>query len=99
MAKRYGKICVTAVGMFSKDAAWFIPHGTTTVLITVGGISEKTIEIDGGLVSREHLYLTASYDPATGIEKKVLFYAFAVGPPKFIGMTGPCGPSAFLISP
>ncbi|MBN2214199.1 MAG: 2-oxo acid dehydrogenase subunit E2 [Bacteroidales bacterium] len=62
MAKRYGKICVTAVGMFSKDAAWFIPHGTTTVLITVGGISEKTVEIDGKFVSREHLCLTGSFD-------------------------------------
>ncbi len=27
MAKRYGKICVTAVGMYKKDSAWFIPHG------------------------------------------------------------------------
>ncbi len=62
MAMRYGKVCVTAVGMFSRDAAWFIPHGTTTVLITVGGINEKTVEIDGNLVSREHLCLTGSFD-------------------------------------
>jgi pyruvate/2-oxoglutarate dehydrogenase complex dihydrolipoamide acyltransferase (E2) component len=62
MAKRYGKVCVTAVGMFSRDAAWFIPHGTTTVLITVGGISGKTVEVDGSFVSREHLCLTGSFD-------------------------------------
>jgi hypothetical protein len=30
--------------MFNKDAVWFIPHGSATVLITVGGISEKIIQ-------------------------------------------------------
>jgi pyruvate/2-oxoglutarate dehydrogenase complex dihydrolipoamide acyltransferase (E2) component len=62
MAKRYGKVCVTAVGMFSKDAAWFIPHGSTTVLVTVGGISEKIAETEGNFVSKEHLCLTVSFD-------------------------------------
>jgi pyruvate/2-oxoglutarate dehydrogenase complex dihydrolipoamide acyltransferase (E2) component len=62
MAKRYGKICVTAVGMFNKESVWFIPHGTATVLITVGGISEKVIQLDNKIVAREHLCLTASFD-------------------------------------
>ena len=62
MAKTYGKIAVTAVGMFSKEAVWFIPHGSATVLITVGSISQKVIEIDGHFVSREHLCLTVSFD-------------------------------------
>jgi len=62
MAKRYGKVSVTAVGMFSKDAAWFIPHGTTTVLVTVGGISEKVVETGGNYVTKEHLCLTVSFD-------------------------------------
>jgi pyruvate/2-oxoglutarate dehydrogenase complex dihydrolipoamide acyltransferase (E2) component len=62
MAKRYGKVAVTAVGMFSKEAVWFIPHGSATVLITVGSISQKVIEIDGQFVSREHLCVTASFD-------------------------------------
>jgi pyruvate/2-oxoglutarate dehydrogenase complex dihydrolipoamide acyltransferase (E2) component len=62
MAKKYGKIAVTSVGMFSKEPIWFIPHGTATVLITVGSISQKVVEIDGQLESREHLYLTASFD-------------------------------------
>lgn len=48
--------------MFNKDAAWFIPHGTKTVLITVGGFSEKVVEIEGNPVSREHLCLTVSFD-------------------------------------
>jgi pyruvate/2-oxoglutarate dehydrogenase complex dihydrolipoamide acyltransferase (E2) component len=62
MAKRYGKICVTAVGMFNKESVWFIPHGTATVLITVGGISVKVIQVDNEIVAREHLCLTASFD-------------------------------------
>jgi pyruvate/2-oxoglutarate dehydrogenase complex dihydrolipoamide acyltransferase (E2) component len=62
MAKTYGKVAVTAVGMFSKEAVWFIPHGSATVLITVGSISHKVIEIEGQFVSREHLCLTVSFD-------------------------------------
>jgi pyruvate/2-oxoglutarate dehydrogenase complex dihydrolipoamide acyltransferase (E2) component len=62
MAKRYGKICVTAVGMFSKEPFWFIPHGTATVLLTIGSISEKPVKIEGGYETREHLCLTASFD-------------------------------------
>ncbi len=62
MAKTYGKVAVTAVGMFSKEAVWFIPHGSATVLITVGSISQKVIEIEGQFVSREHLCLTVSFD-------------------------------------
>jgi pyruvate/2-oxoglutarate dehydrogenase complex dihydrolipoamide acyltransferase (E2) component len=62
MAKRYGKVCVTAVGMFNKESVWFIPHGTATVLITVGGISEKVVKIDNEFVAREHLCVTASFD-------------------------------------
>ncbi len=62
MAKLYGKVAVTAVGMFSKEAVWFIPHGSATVLVTVGSINKKVIEIDGNFVSREHLCLTVSFD-------------------------------------
>jgi pyruvate/2-oxoglutarate dehydrogenase complex dihydrolipoamide acyltransferase (E2) component len=62
MAKKYGKVAVTAVGMFSKAPLWFIPHGTATVLITIGSINNKVIEIDHQLVSREHLCLTVSFD-------------------------------------
>ncbi|HBB93562.1 MAG TPA: dehydrogenase [Bacteroidales bacterium] len=62
MAKRYGKVAVTAVGMYSKEPVWFIPHGTATVLLTVGSISRKVIELDNQFVSREHLCLTVSFD-------------------------------------
>ena len=62
MAKKYGKIAVTAVGMYSKEPFWFIPNGTATVLITVGSIEKKVIELDNQFVSREHLCLTVSFD-------------------------------------
>lgn len=62
MAMSYGKIAVTSVGMFSKEAVWFIPHGSATVLVTVGSISKKVVEIDGRYISREHLCLTVSFD-------------------------------------
>ncbi len=60
LAKRYGKVAVTAVGMFNKSAIWFIPHGTATVLLTVGGISAKHDRIDKQ--QREYLHLTVSFD-------------------------------------
>ena len=62
MAKKYGKVAVTAVGMFSKSATWFIPHGTATVLLTVGGISKKPVWQDGQFEPREMLHITASFD-------------------------------------
>lgn len=62
MAKKYGKIAVTAVGMYSREPLWFIPHGTATVLITVGSINKKVIESDNHFVSREHLCITVSFD-------------------------------------
>lgn len=62
LAKRFGKVAVTAVGMFSKDAVWFIPHGTATVLVTVGGIREKIVQVEGKWVTREHICLTVSFD-------------------------------------
>ena len=62
MAKRYGKIAVTAVGMFSKTDTWFIPHGTATVLLTVGSITRKPIWHNEKSEPREMLHLTASFD-------------------------------------
>jgi pyruvate/2-oxoglutarate dehydrogenase complex dihydrolipoamide acyltransferase (E2) component len=62
MAERYGKVAVTAVGMFSKEAIWCIPHGSATILVTIGSISRKVVKVDGCFVSREHLCLTVSFD-------------------------------------
>jgi pyruvate/2-oxoglutarate dehydrogenase complex dihydrolipoamide acyltransferase (E2) component len=62
MAKRYGKVAVTAVGMFTNEPIWFIPHGTATVLLTVGSIIKKQLCIDGKNEEREFLCLTGSFD-------------------------------------
>ena len=55
-------MAVAAIGMYSTEAVWFIPLDSVTVLITVGSMSQKVVEIDGHFVSREHLCLTASFD-------------------------------------
>ncbi len=62
LAKKYGKVCVTAVGMFSKETVWFVPHGSATVLLTVGSINQKVVKIENEFVEREHLCLTVSFD-------------------------------------
>lgn len=62
MAKKYGKIAVTAIGMHCKEPIWFIPHGSATVLITIGSINKKVVELDNQFVPREHLCLTVSFD-------------------------------------
>jgi pyruvate/2-oxoglutarate dehydrogenase complex dihydrolipoamide acyltransferase (E2) component len=62
MARRYGKVAVTAVGMHGPSATWFIPHGPATVLITVGSLTNKVVEVAGQFHTREHLCITASFD-------------------------------------
>ncbi len=62
LAKRYGKIAVTAVGMFNREAVWFIPHGSGTVLITVGSIEQRNVFTGDSHEVREFLCLTGSFD-------------------------------------
>jgi len=62
MGIRYGKVAVTAVGMFNKGSVWFIPHGSPTVVITVGGISSKLVKEGDEITEKEHLCLTASFN-------------------------------------
>jgi len=62
MAKRYGKVGVTAVGMFTAEPVWFIPHGSGTVLLTIGSIVKKEVWSGGRLEERERLHLTVSFD-------------------------------------
>jgi len=54
MGIKYGKICITSVGMFSKNPIWVIPHGSATVLLSVGSIIEKN--------KNKYLCLTVSFD-------------------------------------
>jgi pyruvate/2-oxoglutarate dehydrogenase complex dihydrolipoamide acyltransferase (E2) component len=62
LAKRYGKVAVTAVGMFSREPVWFIPHGSGTVLITVGSIEKRMVHTGDGHEEREYLCVTGSFD-------------------------------------
>jgi pyruvate/2-oxoglutarate dehydrogenase complex dihydrolipoamide acyltransferase (E2) component len=62
MARKYGKIAVTAVGMFSREPVWFIPHGSGTVLITAGSIAHREIFNGDRFETREFLCLSVSFD-------------------------------------
>jgi hypothetical protein len=62
MAKRYGVVGVTNVGMFGDGPAWGVPLILSTVAVTVGGVASRPVMIEGGLEAREHLCLTISFD-------------------------------------
>ena len=62
LAKRYGKVAVTAVGMFSREPVWFIPHGSATVLMTAGSIEKRMVFTGERHEEREFLCLTGSFD-------------------------------------
>lgn len=63
MAKRYGVVSVTAVGMFGSGPLWLVPLSASTVAVAVGGIVERPVlQADGTVQAREHLCLTLSFD-------------------------------------
>ena len=53
---------VGTVGMFGKGAGWGIPPATPTLMMTVGGIGEKPVIVDGHIAMRDYLSLTISFD-------------------------------------
>jgi pyruvate/2-oxoglutarate dehydrogenase complex dihydrolipoamide acyltransferase (E2) component len=58
-----GTVAVTAVGMFAKDlGGWGIPQTWNTLDVTVGSIARKPGIVDGKVVVREYLSVTASFD-------------------------------------
>jgi pyruvate/2-oxoglutarate dehydrogenase complex dihydrolipoamide acyltransferase (E2) component len=58
-----GTVGVTSVGMFGNGAGWGIPLAAPTpLMITVGGIGQKQIVVDGQVAAREYLSLTISVD-------------------------------------
>ena len=60
--KFVGTVGITAVGMFGKGVGWGIPPAMPTLMITVGGIGEKPVLVDGHIVLRDYLSLTISFD-------------------------------------
>jgi len=62
MMKHYGVISVSAVGKSVTDAAWFIPLGGATVLVTIGNIFKKPALIEEKTELREYVCLTVSFN-------------------------------------
>jgi 2-oxoacid dehydrogenases acyltransferase (catalytic domain) len=63
MKKYVGTVALTSVGMFGKGAGWGVPPATPPSLwVTVGGIGEKPVLVDGHIALREYLSLTISFD-------------------------------------
>lgn len=64
LGKQYfGTVGITSVGMFGTGAGWGIPPVMPTALmVTVGGIGEKQVAVDGRTINREYLSLTISFD-------------------------------------
>ncbi len=60
--KFVGTVGITAVGMFGKGAGWGIPPALPTLMMTVGGIGEKPVLVDGQIALRDSLSLTISFD-------------------------------------
>jgi pyruvate/2-oxoglutarate dehydrogenase complex dihydrolipoamide acyltransferase (E2) component len=62
MARNYGVLGVTSVGMFGPSPMWLVPLSGSTVAVAVGSIVGRPAAIDGKLVEREHLCLTIAFD-------------------------------------
>lgn len=62
MARRYGVVAVTAVGMFGPSPLWVVPLSGATVGVAVGSIVERPVCVEGGVEARAHLCLTLSFD-------------------------------------
>ncbi len=61
--KNWGTVTVSAVGMFGKGAGWGVPPSTPSLCwITLGGIGQKRLDVNGQMRVREYLSLTVSFD-------------------------------------
>lgn len=58
-----GTVEISSVGMFGSGAGWGIsPPSATALMVTVGGIGEKQVVVDGHSATGEYLSLTISVD-------------------------------------
>ena len=57
-----GTVMLTAVGMFGNGGGWGIPFIQHTLAVTLGGISEKPVALEGQIEIREMLNVTVSFD-------------------------------------
>ncbi|WP_205625976.1 hypothetical protein [Halorubrum tropicale] len=47
-----GTVAVTSVGMFGEGGGWAVSPTNYTLQLTVGGISEKPMVVDGAVATR-----------------------------------------------
>ncbi len=59
---RGGTVAVTEVGMLGRGGGWGVPMTPNTLAVTVGGIGEKLVLLNGAPVMQEYLSLTISVD-------------------------------------
>jgi pyruvate/2-oxoglutarate dehydrogenase complex dihydrolipoamide acyltransferase (E2) component len=57
-----GTVFLTAVGMFGEGGGWGIPFPAHTLVVTLGGIAEKPVAVDGIIEIGEMLSVTVSFD-------------------------------------
>ena len=55
---------VTSLGMFTRIWGWAIPVAPLTVTVTVGGVADRPVVLNGEVVARVMLPLTISFDHA-----------------------------------
>jgi pyruvate/2-oxoglutarate dehydrogenase complex dihydrolipoamide acyltransferase (E2) component len=60
--KYFVTVYLTAVGMFGTGSGWGIGSSAHTLGITLGGIGEKPVAVEGRIEIRECLNLTADFD-------------------------------------
>lgn len=57
-----GRLIVSNAGMFYKDISWYIPNGTATLSIILGGTYNKVVQHENSFVAKEHLCITIACD-------------------------------------
>jgi pyruvate/2-oxoglutarate dehydrogenase complex dihydrolipoamide acyltransferase (E2) component len=63
LSKRLGgTVAVSSVGMFGSSLGWGIPIAPAPLMVTVGGIGPRPVEVGDQWVSHDHLSLTISVD-------------------------------------
>ncbi len=60
--KHAGTVLLTSVGMFGSGGGWGIPFIKHTLAVTLGGIAEKPVVVDGQIAIREMMSMTVSFD-------------------------------------
>ena len=57
-----GTVSLTSVGMFGQGGGWGIPVSNHTLQITLGGIAQRPVLVNGQVETRQVLCLTISFD-------------------------------------